>query len=360
MKFLIDIGHPAHVHYWKNLVWKLQERGHKVLFTTMDRDVTIALLENYGFEYISVGRGFKSLPGKIWGLFWFSIRILLISLKFRPDFYLHASPYIGLSALLLRKPFIALEDTYNMEQVRLYLPFTSCVITGDYNHPSLGKRELRLKAYLELLYLYPKYYQPKEEIHELLGINPGERYVILRFVAWKASHDIGQKGISSENKLKIVRELSKYAKIFISSEAELPSELSSYKLKIPPDQMHNALFHADLLFCESFTMASECSILGTPSIVVHSQTWCYLLQDQMKKYGLVNIFSASKDDQEKAIQKAIDILKLDNSKSNYQKASKQLIDEHIDFTGFLMWFIESWPESYNKIKKDPSFQNSFK
>ena len=30
MNFLFDIGHPAQVHYFKNLMWALQEKGHEV------------------------------------------------------------------------------------------------------------------------------------------------------------------------------------------------------------------------------------------------------------------------------------------------------------------------------------------
>lgn len=359
MRLLIDIGHPAHVHYWKNLVWKLQEKGHKVLFTTMDRDVTLSLLNTYGFKYISVGKGYKSLIGKIFGLLRFSFKIFFISLKFKPDLYLHASPYVGLSAFLLHKPFIALEDTYNMEQVRLYLPFTSIVITGNYSHPPLGKHELKVNAYLELLYLHPNYYRPKNDVLMDLGIKQGERFVILRFVAWHASHDIGQKGISAENKLILVKELSKYARVFITSEADLPDELSLYKLIIEPYKMHDLLYYADLLFCESFTMASECSILGTPSIVVHSQTWCYLLQDQMKKYGLVHMYSPSPEDQNRAINKAIEILKKTDFKNTSRKRSEQLVKDNIDFTEFLNWLIEYWPESLEKVKNNPAIANTF-
>ena len=47
MKVLFDLGHPAHVHYFKNLIELLQKHGHKVLVIARKKDVTQKLLKNY-------------------------------------------------------------------------------------------------------------------------------------------------------------------------------------------------------------------------------------------------------------------------------------------------------------------------
>ena len=44
MRILIDIGHPAHVHLFKNFAWQMQEKGHKVLFTCREKEFEIDLL----------------------------------------------------------------------------------------------------------------------------------------------------------------------------------------------------------------------------------------------------------------------------------------------------------------------------
>ncbi|MFW5804449.1 MAG: DUF354 domain-containing protein, partial [bacterium] len=31
MKILIDIGHPAHVHYFKNFITKMSQKGHSFI-----------------------------------------------------------------------------------------------------------------------------------------------------------------------------------------------------------------------------------------------------------------------------------------------------------------------------------------
>ena len=200
MKYLIDIGHPAHVHYFKNFAKEVLSHGNEVLFTCRDKEVAISLLKHYGFRYINFGRNYKSKAGKIFGLFYFTLKLFIVSLKFRPDMYLNASIYSAIIAWILRKPHISLEDTFNKEQVNLYLPFTSCVLTGDYEHPSFGKNEIRYSGYQELLYLHPNHFKPDPGIYKELGIEKGTPYAIIRFVSWNASHDFDHKGISYDNK----------------------------------------------------------------------------------------------------------------------------------------------------------------
>jgi len=306
MRFLIDIGHPAHVHYFKNFAAYVSKKGSTVLFTCRNKEVTKDLLIHYGFNYINFGKSHRSLVGKLCGLFYFTLRVFIVALKYKPDFYLNASIYSAFVAWIFRKPHLALEDTFNKEQVNLYLPFTSCVLTGEYPHPSLGKKELMFKGYNELAYLHPNRFKPDISVLEELGIKENEKYVIIRFVSWNASHDIRHTGISYENKIKVVKELSKLAKIFITSEENLPRELQKFKFPLSPDRMHDVLARASLVFGESATMVSEASVLGVPGIYIDN-TGRYYTKEQEEKYGLCFNYSESPKDQEKAIKKGIEI-----------------------------------------------------
>ena len=51
MKVLIDIGHPGHVHFFKNLIWILEKKGHEVLVTARGKEVTVDLLRAYGIKH---------------------------------------------------------------------------------------------------------------------------------------------------------------------------------------------------------------------------------------------------------------------------------------------------------------------
>ena len=353
MNYLIDVGHPAHVHYFRNMAKILQKREHIVLFTARPKEVTLDLLKYYALPYRVIGRNYKGVLGKIAGLAICTLNLFLVCLKFKPNILLNASPSAAFVAWILRKHHIALEDTFNMEQVRLYLPFTDVVLTGDYPHVSLGRKELSYPGYQELAYLHPKVFKPNDSVLQTLGISAGEKYAIVRFVAWNASHDIGHAGISIENKIELIDSLTKYFPVFISSEGVLPDELEKYRIKIKPEQMHDALNFAYLFIGESATMASECAMLGTPAIFLDSTGRKYT-EHQEKQYGLVFNYTESPEDQNKAINKAIELATTDNLKEQFKINRDIMLKDKIDVTAFLVWFVENYPVS-DKEMRSPDF-----
>jgi predicted glycosyltransferase len=359
VRILIDIGHPAHVHYFRNLAKNLIAKGWDVLFTTRDKEVTLALLDHYGFQYVNFGTPFRGRVGKVWGLFWFSLRLFITALRFKPDYFLNATMYSAIVAWLLGKPHFSLEDTFNMEQVRLYLPFTTAVFTGTYPHTRLGAKEIHFSGYQELAYLHPRHFTPDPHIAQSSGWDLSKKHVILRLVSWTASHDFGHAGISLSNKRKLIAELSKQAELWISAEGELPEEFDKFRLKTSPERIHDVLACCSLLIGESFTMASECAMLGVPAIVIHN-TRSFYLQDQEKRYGLVFNFSESLEDQDRAIARALALLSKADLKEEWQRRRNRMLSDCIDPSAFFVWFIENFPESLSIIKEQPDFQLKFK
>ena len=354
MKILIDIGHPAHVHYFRNFSKIMFSKDNKVLFTCRNKDVTIELLKYYKFEYISIGNTYNKLFGKIFGLFWFTLKLLLISLKYKPDIILNATFYGAFVARIIRKPHISIEDTFNKESTRLFIPFTNVVLTGDYPHPPLGEKEIKYSGYQEIMYLHPKYYTPDISIFQFLNIKPFEKYIIIRFVGWNASHDKGQGGFSNFDKIKIVNELSSLIKVFVSAEGELPVELAVFRIKTPPHLMHDVLAYSSLYVGEGATMASECAMLGVPAIYVNSLN-VHTIQDQQEKYGLIYSYRSGKG----VVEKAKEILKQD-IKQEFEKKSLQMLHDKIDVTAFFVWFVENYPQSFKIMKENPDYQLKFK
>lgn len=358
MRVLIDIGHPAHVHLFKNLAWKLQERGHTVLFTCRDREHVLRLLQIYGFVFENFGRHYKKLSGKLWGLVKNELQMLNTALIFKPDLFIsHGSTIAAHTSFLINKPHIALEDTFNMEQVRLCMPFTEIVLTGDYDHISLGKKEIRYPGYHELAYLHPNVFTPDERVLDRLGVGKGERYCIVRFVAWAATHDVGMKGMKFENKLRLIKELSQHMKVFISSEAVLPNELKEYQIRILPENMHSALAFATLFVGESSTMATEAAVLGVPAVFIHD-TLLGLTTDMAKK-GLLLQFSSSDSDQMLAIENAIELANEKDS-SNYQNIREKMLKDKIDVSAFMLWFVVNYPKSAEALRKQKLTWDQFR
>lgn len=355
MKILIDIGHPAHVHLFKNLVWLMQKKGHVVFFTARDKEVTIQLLSCFKFDFISFGKPYKKVWGKLWGMIKFDIIMLKFALKFRPDIFLSAgSMYAAHVSWLLRKPHISLEDSGNMEQIRIYRPFTGVILTPDVLKENLGQKQIRYKGYHELAYLLPNYFKPDQSIYKLLGIEAGQKYCILRFVSWMATHDKGHSGLTFDYKKTLVEQLTRHLKVFISSEAELPREFSRYQVKIPPEKMHDALAFAGLFIGEGATMASESGVLGTPSIYVNSIIRYY--NEDQENYGLVFNYRNSSG----VLEKALELLKIPDIKEEWKKRLERMLEDKIDVTAFMVWFIENYPASISIMKSDPDYQLKFK
>jgi predicted glycosyltransferase len=355
LKLLIDIGHPAHVHYFKNFAFFFANRKDEILFTCRDKEVVVELLKHLGFRYKSIGRPGKNVLGKIIRLFIFDLRLIRISLKFRPDILLSAgSIYAAHVAALFRRPHITLEDTFNMEQVRLYLPFTSAVLTGNYEHINLGKREIMYNGFQELAYLHPDYFTPDPIIRQELLLSPDEKYYFLRFVSWNASHDVGQSGLSARIKREIIELLSGHGRVFISSEDVLPKEFECLRFPLSPDKIHHVLAFADLYVGEGATMASECAMLGTTAIYINSEEAGSI--DEQEKAGLVFHFR----DENGIIEKIEELLKDPELKTRSNEQARNLISNKIDLTGFLIWFVEHWPDSFKIMKEKPDYQLSFR
>lgn len=361
MKILIDINHPAHVHYFKNSIRLLREKGHDIIITARDRYPVFPLLDAYNEKYYNRGKGSDHVIGKLLYIAVANARLLKIALKTRPHLFLSfGTPYPNHIAWLTRKPGINFQDTENATLMfAITKPFASVYCTPRCFQKDLGEKHIRFDGYMESTYLHPNYFTPNQSIYQLLKIPPHEKYIILRFVSWKASHDIGHRGISLEMKRKLVKQLSSYGSVFISSEAPLPQDLLPYSLRIPPQRMHDALAFASLLYGESATMASECAMLGTPSIYLDNNGRGYTTEEE-KKYRLVFNYNESEEHQEKSLQKAMELLANNQLHAEMQLRRQKMLEDTIDVTAFMTWFIENYPQSRAKMKEDPHFQSTFK
>ncbi len=350
MKIFIDIGHPAHVHYFKNLIQRLRTKGHSVFISSRDKEMAHYLLKNLCLEYFNRGKGAEGLFGKIIYTFKTDVQLYKYAKKHSPDIFISfGSPYAAHVSSLLGKPHIVLDDTENASIGQfMYKPFSNVILTPDCFSKEFGNKQIRFPSYMELSYLHPNVFTPDESIFNHLNINSDERYIIMRFVGWGAVHDIGHSGLSIDNKMKAVSSFSKHARVFISSEAPLPPELEKYKLDIPKHLIHHALAFSSMFYGESATMASESAVLGVPAIYLDNEGRGYT-DEQEHNYGLVYNYSESESDQLKSIDKGVEILKTTQNSDWFDKRAK-LLNDKIDLTAFLEFFIENYPQSVTNFK----------
>ncbi len=201
------------------------------------------------------------------------------------------------------------------------------------------KKQIKFDGYSELAYLHPDYFKPDPSILDRLGLSKGEKFIVIRFVAWGASHDLKQHGFA--NKEEFVEKLEKYGRIFISSEKTLNKEFERYRINIPPERIHDLLYYATLYIGEGATMASESAVLGTPAIYINTLRLGYTNEEE-EKYGLLYNFSDKRTAQKQALIKAIELLENENLKKEWQNKKERLLNEKIDVTEFMTKFIENY------------------
>ncbi len=356
MKILIEIRHPAHTHLFKYFIREMAKHGHTIKVLAKEKDITTYLLDRYEISYTVIGQNRKGLLKKCKGMLIEDYKVYWLSRQFNPDIFVgRNSPSLAHISFIMKKPYLCFADTEHARLIWLATkPFISCIITPNCFMKYFGKKHVRYEGYHELAYLHRNYFRPDHSILEELSVSRDDKYVILRFVSWNASHDVGHSGLSLDMKRKAVRELSKYAKVFISSEGGLPEDLNQYQIKIPPEKMHDALAFATLFVGEGATMASECAMLSTPAIYVNSLT-SGTLQEQ-ENYGLLFGFRNSKG----VLEKAQELLLIPNLKKEWQKRRQKLLSDKIDVTAFMIWFVENYPDSTKIMRENPDYQYNFK
>jgi predicted glycosyltransferase len=194
---------------------------------------------------------------------------------------------------------------------------------------------MRVDAYKESFYLHPNYFRPDNGVLEQAGLIPGEKFVILRFVAWHAHHDVGQHGLSNEEKGKLVTELGRHARVLISSEGALPEELEPNRVRIPVHKIHDLLYYAQLLVGDSQTMSTEAAILGTPAVRCNTFVGPKDMSNFVElehTYGLLFSFHNATQ----AIQKAIELVRRPDIKSEGGETRERLLSNKVDVTGVLV------------------------
>lgn len=360
MRILISIGHPAHVHYFKNFIKIMKKRGHEFMVVAIDKSITHQLLKYYKIPFISRKNYPPSLIGKFLRIPFTDLFFIKKAKRYKPDLMIGISgTHISHAGKTLRIPSVVLDDTDHADLAHWsYKSFSTNILTPNCFKKDFGSKHIRFNGYLELCYLHPKIFKPDRSINKVLNIVDDEKYVILRFVSWNASHDKGYSGLSLEMKYSLVKELSKHARVFISSEGELPEKLKRYQIRIKPEKMHSALYYCSLVIGESGTMTSECAVLGVPAIQISGLPKGTIgTLEELENYGLVKLYQNYSED---VLNYAIKIIRRNNTKKVWKTKRDKMLSEKIDVNGFLIWFIENYPKSVKKIKENQSYLEKFK
>jgi predicted glycosyltransferase len=358
MKILIDINHPAHVHYFRNFIKIMASKGNKFFISSRNRDITFELLEHFNISFYNRGKGKTSRLGKLLYMFWADIQLIWKSIWFKPDIFLSfGSPYAAQTSFLLRKPHITLTDTEHADKTHKMFtyPFSTIILTPNVYYHDLGEKHFRFNNIVESLYLDERYFKPDKNTLKKLNISNDQKYALLRFVAWDAHHDFGESGLTKQVKLELIEMLKKNRyQVYISSENKLDNDFEKYRIDILPHEMHDVLAYSSLFIGESGTMASECAYLGIPSIYINSLPLMGYLKLE-EDYSLLKHFNSS----DGVVKYLEALLKQHDMNKEAIKNSQLMKKGFIDTTGFLVWVVDNYPDSIKIIKDKPDYQNKF-
>lgn len=272
MRILFEITHPAHLHLFRNAIRALEARGHTVALTARDKDVTVDLLDHYGFDYTLLSRRAAGVAGLARELVVRDWRLWRFCRRFRPDVLV---AWIGTCAAhvgaLLRRPVVVFEDAEHATlQQRITFPFVTRICTARHYRKDWGRKHVRYPSFEQLAYLHPDHFVPDPGVLERAGLGRTEPFLVVRLVSWEASHDRGQRGIGPAERGRLLERLGRYGRVVLTSEAPLPEDLEPLRLPVPAHEFHDLLAFSRLYLGEGGTVAAEAAVLGVPGIFVNT------------------------------------------------------------------------------------------
>ena len=339
MKILIDINHPAHVHFFRNPIALLKEREHEVMITSRNKEVAVPLLDELNIKHAVLssqksGGGLFSLGRE---LIQRDVALYKVARTFKPNAMAAiGGTFVAHVGWLTGIPSLVFYDTENAKlQNAITYPFASTVIVPRCYQSWTPRRSVRYAGYHELSYLHPDRFRPDVGIAERNGLDPSCDNFFIRTVSWQANHDVGEAGWNEKLLVMVTDYLSRLGKVHISSEAVLPDSLRQYAYRGKVSEVHHLMAYCRMFIGESATMASECAVLGVPAIYA-AHTGRGYTDEQEQRYALVaNIRQLNWPRLREQIESWLVL-----PKDNWQERRRKLLDETIDVAAFVVETIE--------------------
>jgi len=344
MNILIDIGHPGHVHLLHPLAEELKGRGHRVFYSVRDIPVAKRLMEHYGMTpWIDLGGKRDSLVGKAFIVLQQDCRILRFVQKNHIDIGLSSGLVLSqVSRLTKMRSFVFDDDDDEAEplSVKYEHPLSDVVFTPD----CISRKTPRAIYYPgthELAYLHPRRFMPDPTVLQHAGIGDGERFFIMRFVALKGHHDVGQQGLTRDQKQQLVDVLKPHGRVIITSERAIEPEFEPYRLPVPPEEMHSLMAYSSMFVGDSQTMTSEAAVLGVPALKCNTFAGRLSVPNMLEnKYKLCFAYTPNQFGDMLAHIRQLLACNPEELKAEWQVKRKRMLDDMIDPTEFFINYIE--------------------
>ena len=344
MNILIDIGHPGHVHLLHGVAEEMKKRGHKVFYSVRDIPVAKRLMEHYGMTpWIDLGGKKDSLLGKAQTVLSQDMQLLRFVRRNHIDLGLSSGLVLShVSRLTKMKSFMFDDDDDAAEPLvtKYGHPLSDIVFTPDCIHRKT-KHAVYYAGTHELAYLHPNRFTPDPSVLQHAGLVEGERFFIMRFVALKGHHDVGQAGLSLEQKRALVDLLKAHGRVIITSERAVEPEFEPYRLPVPPEEIHSLMAYSSMFVGDSQTMTSEAAILGVPALKCNTFAGRLSVPNMLEdKYGLCYAYLPERfEDMLAQIRHLLD-MPSESLHAKWNAKRQRMLQEMIDPTEFFINHIE--------------------
>lgn len=364
MKIAIFLGHPAQFHMFKHMAKNLRDKGHKVEFLVKRKDILEKLVKDSGFDYTIVRKQERQSSDTltmICVVLKTAFNMLWYMLTRRPKIII--GTYGSIFAKMVPIKFIVCnEDDASVvpKFAKLAYPNASVILTpvscdcGQWND-----KAIKYAGFQKLAYLHPNVFTPDKSIVEKYFGKGYKPYVLMRFAKLNAHHDDGITGMTDQLAETVIERLSTKYNVYISSERPLTASLEKYRLHINLYDIHHLMAFADLFVGDSQSMSVESALLGIPNIRFNSFAGRIgVLKELEEKYHLTIGISSDKPD---VLLETIDnFIRTPEILDQYKNNRQKLLQDKIDVTQFLTWFVDNYPESSQIMKDNPDYQYRFR
>jgi len=364
MKYLFYVGHPAQYLFVRSTIRQLAASPeHRVTLLIKSKDVLEDLVRKDQVPYRNIQLK-ERRKGRLSILTSFLSRLLTllpILLRTRPNLLIATDATVAqLGRLLGINRITIIEDDYEVIRnlARLNYPFTQTILcpeacgVGPYEAKKVG-----YKGYMKLAYLHPNVFTPDEGVRRRYGLT--KPYVLIRLSALNAHHDFGIRGLTP-SALRSVIDLvqARGYEVRLSAEADRTPEFAPYRLRIEPSDMHHVLAQASMLICDSQSMCVEAAMLGVPSLRYSDFVGrISVLEELEHTYQLTVGIPAGREEQ--LLDRLRTLLADPNLPATFQARRHRMLNEKIDVSAFLTWFLAHYPRSLRAMQRDPGYQTTF-
>lgn len=358
MKILFYFGHPSQYLFLRNAIVILRTKKITCDIIIKSKDVLEQLLIENKESYVNImpeGRRSDKF-GILVGLIKRELRLFKYVKSKSYDIFIGTDPSLAHVGFFKRIAAITvLEDDIGIipELARITFPFTSLILTPEEcKTGKYEKKTIHYRGYMKLGYLHPKHFIRKAALFK-------QPYFLIRVSKLDAYHDSGIKGFTLPLLKEIISRLERKGTVYISSEGKLEESFKTNELKINPSEMQQVLANASMLISDSQSMTMEAAMLGIPSIRFSDFAGkISVLEELEHKYGLT--YGILTNSPVKLFDKLNELLAFHDLEKEFQCRRGKMLNDKLDVTSFLVWFIENYPESVRVMRENPEYQARFK